>query len=119
MPVPSSVLMVKIEFPKTVAYDFHAISSLFHLAFYIRAFAPFELSAPITITHCPGPGGVRFIKHSYYFKPIGIPSYFQPPYVGYRGFSRVSACSITNCRDGIDGAPLASHEGFEPSFRGP
>ena len=61
---------VKIINPKTVAYDFHAISSLFHLAFYIHAFAPFELSAPITITHCPGPGGVRFIKHSYYFKPI-------------------------------------------------
>lgn len=62
---------VKIINPKTVAYDFHAISSLFHLAFYIRAFAPFELSAPITITHYPGPGGVPIIKHSYYFKPIG------------------------------------------------
>lgn len=57
--------------PITVAYDFHAISSLFHLAFYIRAFAPFELSAPITITHYPGPGGVPIIKLSYYFKPIG------------------------------------------------
>jgi hypothetical protein len=62
---------IKIINPKTVAYDFHAISSLFHLAFYIRAFAPFELSAPITITHYPGPGGVPIIKHSYYFKPIG------------------------------------------------
>ena len=61
---------VKIINPKTVAYDFHAISSLFHLAFCIRAFAPFELSAPITITHYPGPGGVPIIKHSYYFKPI-------------------------------------------------
>ena len=70
--------------PKTVAYDFHAISSLFHLAFCIRAFAPFELSAPITITHYAGPAGVHSIKHSYYFKPISNMIYktvMQPPQV--------------------------------------
>lgn len=31
---------------------------------------PSKLFAPITITHCPGPGGGHFIKHTYYFKAI-------------------------------------------------
>ena len=47
------------------------LSPHFSSAFYIRAFTPFELSAPITITHYPGPGGMPIIKLSYYFKPIG------------------------------------------------
>ena len=92
--------------PKTVAYDFHAISSLFHLAFCIRAFAPFELSAPITITHYAGPAGVHSIKHSYYFKPIGIsvtgPALFS---LLFKGSGRM--------------APLVSCTGFEPVFCDP
>lgn len=44
------------------------------------------------------------------------PSYFQPPYIGYRGFSRVSACSITNCRDGVGGAPWSPAQDLNPDF---
>ena len=73
MPVPSSVLMVL--FPKTVAYDFHAISAFF-IGVFICAYTLFKLSTPITITRCAGPAGVSAIKRSYYFKPIrniGLP----------------------------------------------
>ena len=61
---------VKTINPKTVAYDFHAISAFF-IGVFICAYTLFKLSTPITITRYPGPGGVPIIKLSYYFKPIG------------------------------------------------
>lgn len=95
--------------PKTVAYDFHAISSLFHLAFYIRVFTPFELFPPITITLLSfdaGPAGVGFTGHSYYYKPISVsvtgPALFS---LLFKGPGRM--------------APLVSRTGFEPVFCGP
>lgn len=60
------------HFPRKQSLTIFTLFPHFSSAFYIRAFAPFELSPPITITHYAGPAGVGFIKHTYYFKAIGI-----------------------------------------------
>lgn len=76
--------------PKTVAYDFHAISwndqafyihtvnykyKFITLIFLCNHFVSFELSNPITITHYPEPGGGCIIRLTYYFKAISDLAY--------------------------------------------
>ena len=83
--MPSDRVSGQRQSPKTVAYDFHAVSwddqalyihtvncsyGFITSIFYVNHFVSSKLSCPITIIHYPGPGGGSIIRLTYYFKAI-------------------------------------------------